>query len=288
MFKIDNPNVDIPDDSMQKVIAIVASGGSGADIYRAGILNSNGVPVSERQARRYRYEAEKIIERLDPDMMDRFLKAESYMPDLLIEDGDTDYPPVIVPRTYNRSCIMDIEVNSPSFGTMGRFSHFLVCVSFLPLESDVPYTLTLDFNDRRDDRRLLHRVFNEMAKYTFIIGHNVKGYDINWLHTRAMFYGWETPKRIFYYDTYQASRRIPILSKKGLGRLMDFFRYKGAEKTQIMPLSWDRISSNKELDFNEALDEIVYHCENDVKGNRYIYDVLMQYDPKPVWGRWPS
>jgi hypothetical protein len=221
-------------------------------------------------------------------MMEKFLASDKYMPDLLIEDGDTDYPPVIVPRTLNRSCIMDIEVNAPSFNRMGRYSHFLLCVSFLPLDAEKPYTLKLNFEDRRDDRRLLYEVFNEMAKYTFIIGHNVKGYDINWLLTRAMFYGWDIPKRLFYYDTLSAAKRIPIATRKSLGHLMDFFRYDGAEKTQIMPLSWDRVSSNKIKDFEAAMEEIVYHCENDVIGNRYIYDVLMQYDPKPSWGLWPK
>lgn len=287
MFKIDNPNVDIPDESMQKVIGIVAGGGSGADIFRAGIKNSNGVAISERQARRYREEAEKIIARLDPKMMDKFMKADKYMPDFLIEDSDTDYPPVIVPRTLNRSCVLDIETNAPSFHRMGRYSHFLICVSFLPLDDEKPYTLSLEFSDKRDDRRLLYEVLNEMAKYTFIIGHNVKGYDVNWLMTRAMFYGWEIPKRLFYYDTYQAARRVPIGTKKSLGHLMDFFRYSDAEKTQIMPLNWDRISSNKQRDFDQALKEVIYHCENDVIGNRYIYDVMMQYDPKPSWGLWP-
>jgi hypothetical protein len=105
--------------------------------------------------------------------------------------------------------------------------------------------------------------------------------------------GWSIPKRVFYYDTYQAARRIPIATKKSLGGLMDFFKYKAAEKTQIMPLEWDRISSNKIKDFNDALygdgnsKGILFHCENDVIGNRYIYDVMMQYDPAPKWGLWP-
>lgn len=288
MFEIKDPNVDIPEEEIQKVLELVANGASGSDIYRAGIKNTNGVPVSERQARRYRAAAEDLLNKMDDQMFNRFVASDKYMPTLLIEDEETDYPPVIVPHTYNRSCIMDIEVNSPSFNRMGRYSHFLICTSFYPLDGDGPYTLTLNFEDRRDDRRLLWEVLNEMAKYTFVIGHNVKGYDINWLLTRVMFYGWEIPKRLFYYDTYQAARRIPIATKKGLGSLMDFFRYKDAEKTQIMPLNWDRISSNKPKDFYEALDQVVYHCENDVIGNRYIYDVLMQYDPKPSWGLWPK
>jgi hypothetical protein len=288
MFKISDPNVDIPDDQMKEVIKIVLNGGNGTDIYKAGIKTTNGTSISERQARRYRAAAEEVISSLDQNMLDNYLKSNRYMPDLILEETDTDYPPVIVPPTMNRTAIMDIETNAPSFGTMGRFSHFLICVSFLPFDTGIPYTLSLNFEDRRDDRRLLHEVLNEMAKYTFIIGHNVKGYDINWLQTRAIFYGWETPKRLFYYDTLSAARRIPLMSRKSLGHLMDFFRIDSAEKTQVFPLKWDRISSNKRRDFDEALSEICYHCEQDILGNREVYDILMQYDPRPSWNLWPK
>jgi DNA polymerase elongation subunit (family B) len=288
MFKIDDPNVDIPDDQMREVIRMVLDNKSGADIFRAGIKTSKGEPISERQARRYRVAAKRIIQELDPKMMDNYLGSQGYMPDLVIaQDEETYYPPVIVPKTNNRSAVMDIEVMSPAFGNMGKFSSFLVCVCFYPFDGD-PYTLNLEFSDRRDDRRLLWEVLNEMSKYTFIIGHNVKGYDINWLLTRAMFYGWDIPKRLFYYDTLSAAKRIPILHRKSLGRLIDFFRIEGAEKTQIWPLKWDRISSPAQGDFDAAIEEISYHCIQDVTSNKEVYNILMQYDPRPSWNLWPK
>lgn len=284
---INDSNVRIPDDQLQDVIRLVANGKSGMDIHRAGIRNSNGVPVSERQAQRYAAKAKQIISQSDPEMLKNFLNAETYMPEFEIEEEESDYQTVIVPKTNNRSCVFDIEVNSPSFGAMTRYSHFLICASFFPLDAEEPYTLTLNFEEKRDDRWLLYDVMNELAKYTFVIGHNVKAYDLNWLFSRIMTFGWETPKRLFYYDTYQASKRIPILARKSLGRLIDLFNYDEAVKTDVTPMIWDRISSNKEQDFNEAMEKIVYHCSNDVKANRYIYDVMMQYDPAPRWGLWP-
>ncbi len=288
MIDIKDPNVDIPDQSLYEAIRIVLGGGTGADIYRAGLLTSLGTPVSERQARRYKVAAEQVIEELPPDTIERMIVDDNYMPDMVLEEEDTSYPPILLPPVNNRSTIFDIEVISPSFNNMGRYSHFLLCASFLPFDTGEPYTLRLDWEDQRDDRRLLHKVLNELSQYQFVIGHNVKGYDINWLMTRCIFYGWEVPNRIFYYDTYSASRRIPIVTKKSLGHLMDFLRISEAEKTKIMPLNWDRVRSPHRKDFEDAMSEVVYHCENDVVGNRRLYDIVYRYDTKPSWKLWPN
>lgn len=284
---LNDSNVRIPDDQLQDVVKIIAEGGNGMDIHRAKIRNSNGVPVSERQAQRYAAKARQIILDLDSQVLSQIVGAERYMPGFQIEEADSDYLPVIVPRVNNRSCIFDIETNAPSFGRMNTHTHFLICASFYPLDGEAPYTLALDFDEQREDKWLLYDVLNELAKYTFVIGHNVKGYDINWLMTRVMGKGWRIPNRLFYYDTYQAARRIPLLTKKSLGSLMEFFNYRGATKTSVDPQTWDMISSPKIKDFEYAMSRVVHHCEQDVIGNRYIYDVMMQYDPQPRWGLWP-
>jgi hypothetical protein len=287
MIDIKDPNVDIPEETLREAIRIVLAGGTGADIHRAKLLTSMGTPVSERQARRYRKVALDVIDELPKESIERMLVEDNYMPDMLFEEEDTSYPPILVPVVNNRTAIMDIEVLSPAFNRMGRYSHFLLCVSFLPLDTGEVYTLNLQWEDQRDDRRLLHEVLNELTNYEFIVGHNVKAYDINWLLTRSMFYGWDIPKRLFYYCTYAGSKRVPILTGKSLGNLMDFFRIDEAEKTKIMPMHWDMIRSPHRGDFDQAMTDVVYHCENDVVGNRRLYDIVYRYDLKPSWKLWP-
>jgi len=281
-----DPNVDIPEESLREAVRIVLGNGTGADIFRAKLDTSAGTPVSERQARRYRKVAEDVIAELPQETIKRMIKDDEYMPDMLVQEEETAYPPILVPAVNNRSAILDLEVLSPSFNRMGRYSHFLLCASFYPFDGE-PYTLSLQWDDQRDDRRLLHQVLNEVAQYEFIVGHNVKGYDINWLMTRCMFYGWQIPRRLFYYCTYAAAKRIPIATRKSLGHLMDFFRITEAEKTQILPVQWDRIRSPYKADFDNAMRDIVYHCENDVIGNRRLYDIVYRYDMKPVWKLFP-
>jgi len=279
---------NLSEEDVKKLLAIVRNGGSGKDIRDAGIRTSNGDLVSERQARRYRTAAVETIENTDDELLDRFVKGEGYMRDLnLDEEVHTAYPTIKAPRIQNKTAIMDIEVMSPAFGRMSKYSIYLLCVSFLDFETGEVKTLEITHEDGRDDKRLLNAVFQEMRKYTFIIGHNVKGYDLNWLMTRAIFYGWDIPDRAFYYCTYQGAKRIPLLHRKGLGNLIDFFRIKTAEKTQIMPIEWDRANSPHKADFDEAMQQIVYHCEQDVIANREVYDLVMKYDPKPSWKLWP-
>lgn len=286
MIVANDPNVDIPDESLRESIRIVLAGGTGADIHRAGLLTSTGSPVSERQARRYRKVAEQAIEELPEKTIQRMLTDDNYLPDAVLEEEETAYPPILIPQVNNRSVVLDLEVLSPSFNRMGRYSHFLLCASFFPFDTGKVYTLPLVWEDQRDDRRLLNEVLSELSNYEFVVGHNVKGYDINWLMTRCMFYGWAPPKRLFYYDTYSASRRIPIATGKSLGHLMDFFRI-DAEKTNIMPVHWDQIRSPYVADFEDAMEDIIYHCEQDVTGNRRLFDIVYHYDVKPTWRLWP-
>jgi hypothetical protein len=163
MIDIKDPNVDIPEGSLREAVRIVMGGGNGADIYRAQLLTSLGTPVSERQARRYKQAAEGVIEELPKDTIDRMLVDDNYMPDMVLEEEETSYPPILVPPVNNRTAVVDIEVLSPSFNRMGRYSHFLLCASFLPLDTAEVYTLNLRWEDQRDDRRLLHEALNELT-----------------------------------------------------------------------------------------------------------------------------
>jgi hypothetical protein len=41
-------------------------------------------------------------------------------------------------------------------------------------------------------------------------------------------------------------------------------------------------------DFDTAMQDVGDHCENDVVGNRRIYDIVYRYDTKPSWKCWPN
>ncbi|HMN11168.1 MAG TPA: ribonuclease H-like domain-containing protein [Bellilinea sp.] len=192
------------------------------------------------------------------------------------------------PKVELRSAVFDIECMSL---TAGGMRDHLVCVSILPLDSDQVQTLKLEFSDHRDDRRLLKEVREALEEYDILIGHNIIAFDFNWLNTRLTYHNMEPfEKRFLYYDTYQAARRMALKAdRKSLGFLTDFFRIDGT-KTSVLPVSWSMIDSPNETEFQEALGDIVYHCEMDVRANRSLFDALWPRDKSlanlPITKKW--
>ena len=124
------------------------------------------------------------------------------------------------------------------------------------------------------------KTWEALSRYDILIGHNIAAYDFNWLYSRTMYHGLPDPsKRWLYYDTYQASRRIAIKTRKSLEFLIDYFQLEG-EKTRILPVSWGMIDSPKKKEFEKALEDIVYHCERDVEANEKLFYVLWERDRK--------
>lgn len=193
----------------------------------------------------------------------------------------TSFPEIRAPELRNRTAIIDIEVNSPRFNNMTAYTQ-LLCVSFRPFDGPEK-TFHIDFADNRSDKRLVKEVVEYMAEFEFLIGHYVKGYDLNWIKSRCMYFGWKPPRRVQYYCTYAGAKRSGLLHRKSLGSLIDFFRIAGVEKTQIMPNRWDMINSAKEEDFNKSLADVIYHCAEDTLATKKVYDLVYGYDPKPQW-----
>ncbi len=181
------------------------------------------------------------------------------------------YSPVLM-----KAAVFDIETSD--FTTGGIRDH-LICTSILPLDSDEVTTLHIEFKDRRNDKKLLRGIVSEMNKYDFLIGHNIAAFDFNWLNSRLMYHNLPNfGKRWLYYDTYQAAKRLAIKAKrKSLVFLCDYFRVP-CVKTSVYPVNWGMIDSPVETEFIDALDDIVYHCEEDVKSNRELFFAMWPRD----------
>lgn len=178
-----------------------------------------------------------------------------------------------IPTETNAAVVFDIEVTDfKSEGFMGR----LLSCSFLPLAGEEPYTLKIKFDDQGDDRRVLRAVAQELSKYSYHIGHNIASFDYNWINSRLMYYGMPTLNTAYYFDTFQIAKALGISTSKSLGNLTDYFGLEG-KKTAIYRTSWSGVFSPKKEEFKNALDAIVYHCEQDVISNRNLYNVLHYY-----------
>jgi uncharacterized protein YprB with RNaseH-like and TPR domain len=176
------------------------------------------------------------------------------------------------PAEDNSAVVFDIETTD--FKTDGLIGK-LVCCSFLPLHTNEVETLQLEFDDK-DDKRLLQLVAKKLSEYRFHIGHNIIMFDYGWLNSRLMYYNLPPLDGALYFDTFQVSKALNLKTSKGLGNLVDYFGLPG-EKTTIYRTSWSKVFSKDQEEFEEAMDNIVYHCEQDVISNRNLYNMLFGY-----------
>lgn len=194
-----------------------------------------------------------------------------------------------VPNVKLRACVFDIE--TMNFSAEADVDA-MICASFLPLDTEEVYTLSISHEDAISDVRdehLVHAVIEELRHYDILIGHNIAGYDLNWLTTRMLYYDIPFPRSVFYYDTYSASKRMGIKTRKSLGNLGAFFGI-DQEKTLIYRTNWARVLSPDPQKHAEAMAEILYHCEEDVKMNRKLFNILWATDNRirnlPYYDRW--
>lgn len=177
----------------------------------------------------------------------------------------------VQPRSFN-GVLFDIETTD--FGTEG-YSGYLICCSFLDLATDEVETIEIRFSDNRSDERILKDIAKKLSGYAIHVGHNIAAYDYNWLNSRLSTYGLPNLDTAFYFDTYQAAKSLAIKTGKSLGNLIDYYKLKGT-KTTIYKTSWSQIMSPIETEFDDALDQIVEHCEYDVLANKeLLYRVIL-------------
>lgn len=276
----------------RRAFEMFENGATAADVFRAGVPNRLGEPVAMRGAYRwaqhyFEFKAGRLsaLELGEGDI----LYANSAVgsapkpevkqraaPRCKESVGHRSYsPPVML-----RAAVFDIEVMD-LFGA-GDVPGHMVCCSILPLDEDQPITLALEFDDQRNDRRLLVATLDELAKFDILIGHNIARFDLNWLYTRVVYYGLDTPPTWFYYDTYSAAQRLALNVRKSMAELGDFMRlnelHSSASKTSVHTTTWGDIDSPDREVFDRALSYIIDHCERDVILNRLLFNELWRYD----------
>jgi hypothetical protein len=172
-----------------------------------------------------------------------------------------------------RACVFDIEVTD--FLSVG-YQGFFICGCIYDLWDNEPRVFAIDYETRGKDKQVLIDYVEALCEYDVIIGHNINAFDLNWLHSRFMYYGLAWPRTWLAFDTYQAAKSLSIKSYKSLGALADYFSLEG-EKTSVLPKSWHDIRSDERSEFEEARSSIVYHNVQDCILNRQVFDVLFPY-----------
>lgn len=184
------------------------------------------------------------------------------------------------------TCTFDIETTS--FAAVG--SGILLCVVVKPLNQR-PVVFRYDHLHCRPghEKRLVKAVFDELRKYNLLIGHNIDGFDLPWLRSRAIQLGVDAHLQTFAftYDTLKAFRRMgfktfhnPKTGKPsaGLGHCVDFFGIE--QKKTVVGMSrehWLTVWGSG-TERQRAMDALVDHCLADVWMTEKLYSHLTHVD----------
>ena len=198
-----------------------------------------------------------------------------------------------------RSCVFDVETTGLEAVGLGM----LLCACVRPCSTGRTRVFRIDdykFKDdphfgrwERQERLLLTDVLAELGKYDLLIGHNIEGYDLGFLRTRAQMLGVPFTLCPITYDTMVGFRRTKfrtVMNYKGkptasLDMIADFLRVP-QEKTKLYPVKhWDTVWAN-EADRLDAMNELVDHCQRDVRMNTKVYDYILPADNRLVLRRW--
>jgi len=196
------------------------------------------------------------------------------------------------------SAVMDIETTD--LGAVG--AGIITCVCIRPTQTKRTRTFHLGMYEfeashdygffEREERALVDAARNELEGYHILIGHNIDKFDLPYLRSRAfrLCVDWDIAP--FTYDTLKAFRRTGYLTRQngfgkpsaGLAMVADFGGVK-QEKTAIFPVEWwEQIWGNKKKRA-EALQNVVDHCQRDVRINAAVWEFLFNGDKRATMRR---
>jgi hypothetical protein len=194
-----------------------------------------------------------------------------------------------------KSAVFDIECTD--FSAVG--AGIVTCVCIRPMDTGRTRTYHLGMYEfeasedfgflEREERALLEAVREEFAKFHILIGHNITRFDWPYLRSRAFRRDLEWHVYPALYDTFMAFRRTGfVTSPNGFGKptarlahIADFAKLK-PDRTTIYPGDWwETIWGNKKNRF-EALQNIIDHCQRDVRMNAQVFEFLWAADMRPV------
>lgn len=163
-----------------------------------------------------------------------------------------------------RIVAFDLETTNLS-GLMGR----ILCASFYRIvdgKETKPYTFRLDDKrysgrSRIDDNKLAVAIRDELEKYHMVVGWNSKLFDAPFLNARLAKASERPFHPQFHLDLmYYAGGCSMRIGSKKLENVQKFFALQDS-KTQITWDNWNLAAGGDKA----ALDEVVHHCEMDVR-----------------------
>lgn len=191
-------------------------------------------------------------------------------------------------------CTLDIETSD--LAAVG--SGMLLCAVVKPQASSSPIIFRYDKTGDRPGKEvvMVTRLIEQLARYDFIVGHNLEKFDVPYVRSRALVLGVAYNLRPVLIDTLKMFRRCGYLSRpNGFGKpsaglshvadLLGLFRSDKERKTAIFPREQWKVVWESDKVRTKAMDELVDHCVRDTLLTERVFEKLWEVDTKIVLRR---
>jgi DNA polymerase elongation subunit (family B) len=198
-----------------------------------------------------------------------------------------------------KTAVFDIETSA--LEAIG--SGIILCACIRPLSTGRTRTYRIDAYKyepdplfgimERQEKDLVVDVLKELGQYDLLIGQNIENFDLGFLKSRASRLGIPFTLAPLTYDTMKAWSRTKFRTvmnfvgkpSRSLDMITDFLGIT-QEKTKIYPAEhWQTIWGN-ELQRIEAMNNLVDHCQRDVRMNTKVYEMELPADNRVIIKRW--
>ncbi len=143
----------------------------------------------------------------------------------------------------------------------------IICIAWKWQDEKQIKYLTWDKN--QNSREMIKKIIPVLDLADEIIGHNIARYDIPWIKTMAIKYGFPFNPHYRLIDTCVFAQKKLHLNSNKLDYIADFFGIGHKKKTEFD--LWKRVVINKE---KEALDYMIKYCKWDVVLAEKIYEPI--------------
>lgn len=147
----------------------------------------------------------------------------------------------------------------------------VICVSYKWEDENVVYNLSWD--DNKCDKYLLEEFSKIMSEADEVISHNGDRFDIPWLRGRCLYHRITFPTYVKSLDTYVKSKAQFRLNSFKLDYIAKFLGVGGKIETGGWE-SWVKITLHND---QEALDQMIKYCNNDVIILEDVFKELLNY-----------
>lgn len=146
----------------------------------------------------------------------------------------------------------------------------IICICWKWEDEEKVYSLTWD--KEQNDKSMLEKFVNEMAKADEIIGHNSDKFDEKWIRTRCIYHRIPALPKYKSFDTLKIARKGFNFNSNRLNYIGQFLGLGEKIKTEFD--LWKKIVLQND---KKALKYMVEYCKQDVVLLEQVYKELKKY-----------